>query len=827
MKYTVSFNCSPEEEKNIALLKKKALNELRKKGVVVAEGDISAFVFRKKSIDARKRDIKLFLRYDVYTDGDTPENDSETDANFKPCWKKCGECGGNSSGDSDGTSRKGSGVGGECGGEKHVVIIGAGPAGLFATLKLLEDGIKPIIIERGPETSQRKRDIADISRTGVLNGDSNYCFGEGGAGTFSDGKLFSRSGKRGNIGRILQILVFHGADPKILTDAHPHIGTDKLPQIIDNIKKTIVSYGGEVFFNTRCTDMLTDDNLAVTGVKTVNTLTGEERIFYGNSVILACGHSAPDIYEMLASVDKKALEPKTFAVGVRVEHPREIIDKIQYHGKERGEVLPAAEYRLTAQVRERGVYSFCMCPGGLVVPSASSPDGIVVNGMSPSSRNAYWSNAAIVVECRPEDYAAWGKFPGDPLAGLHFRTEIERAAKLCAEKAACGSYVSPAVPDATNVPAATAATDASSPVHSPLATATTAATSAAPVNPQTAPAQLLEDFLAGHRSSALPKSSYTPGLASVCLDEVLPEHVSSRLKEGFAAFNKQMKGFICKEALLIAPETRTSTPVRIVRDTKTLESPVIKGLFPAGEGSGYAGGIVSSAMDGENVAKAINSARQKVKAVVFDMDGVLLDTESMSDRNWYQAADEMGISKKDIAEALEACRGSNSHHIEEELNRRFGTLPGFTGAAFLHRTGELFNELEETEGIPLKKGAAEILAYLKERRYPLALASSTRGETVKRQLKNAGLISYFDALVTGDMVFKSKPDPEIYLTACSKLGVPPEECAGVEDSLNGVRSTAAAGMFAIMVPDKVQPTEEIRKLLYKLCPDLLCLKEFL
>ena len=569
MKYTVSFNCTPEEEKNESLLRNKALKELRKTGVSLTEKDISAFVFRKKSIDARKRDVKLFLRYDVYTGGDTPENDTENV--FVPCWKKCDNS------------------------AERVLIIGAGPAGLFAALTLLESGIKPVIIERGPETSQRKRDIADISRTGVLNSDSNYCFGEGGAGTFSDGKLFSRSGKRGNIGRILQILVFHGADSKILTDAHPHIGTDKLPQIIDNIKKTIINYGGEVLFNTRCIAVCAEAHdtphgtPAICGIKVVDTRTGAERVINGEKLILACGHSAPDIYEMIASVDKRALEPKTFAVGVRVEHPREIIDKIQYHGKERGKVLPAAEYRLTTQVQERGVYSFCMCPGGLVVPSASSPDGIVVNGMSPSSRNAYWSNAAIVVECRPEDYAEWGEFTGDPLAGLHFRTAIEQAAKTCATVASTSAKTEPSTATAANSPA-------------PLAS-----------NPQTAPAQLLVDFLAGKRSSALPKSSYTPGVTSVNLDEVLPNHVSARLKEGFLAFDKHMKGFICGDALLIAPETRTSTPVRIVRDTKTLESPIIKGLFPAGEGSGYAGGIVSSAIDGENSAKAIIGEVQNAK----------------------------------------------------------------------------------------------------------------------------------------------------------------------------------------------------------------------
>ncbi len=585
MKYTVSFSCLPEEEKNETLLRKKAVKELRKSGVSLAENEISAFVFRKKSIDARKRDVKFFLRYDIYTGGDSPENDEEYV--FVPRWKKC-----DVESSVDGASGGKSVISG-----KRVLIIGAGPAGLFAALTLLESGIKPVIIERGPETSQRKRDIADISRTGVLNGDSNYCFGEGGAGTFSDGKLFSRSGKRGNIGRILQILAFHGADPKILTDAHPHIGTDKLPQIIDNIKKTIVSYGGEVLFNTRCTELLTERKsagaqatAAICGVKVVDTQTGAERVINGDTLILACGHSAPDIYRMIAAVDNCALEAKTFAVGVRVEHPREVIDKIQYHGKERGEVLPAAEYRLTAQVQERGVYSFCMCPGGLVVPSASSPDGVVVNGMSPSSRNAYWSNAAIVVECRPEDYAAWGKSEGDPLAGLNFRTQIEQAAKNAAQSAVAD------VEQSANT------------VHG--------APDKQPINPQIAPAQKLVDFLEGRRSSELPKTSYTPGIAFVNLDEVLPEHISKRLKEGFRVFDQRMKGFICKDALLIAPETRTSTPVRILRDAKTLESPCIKGLFPAGEGSGYAGGIVSSAMDGENSAKAIISAAQKAKEVV-------------------------------------------------------------------------------------------------------------------------------------------------------------------------------------------------------------------
>ncbi len=400
MKYSVTLTLHDGADMSEGALKKLAVQELARQHVRITAKDISAFVFKKKSLDARRNQIKTILRYDVYTDGDKPDT---ADGVLRP-WKQVKQA------------------------DKQVIIIGDGPAGLFAALRLLEDGIKPVIIERGPEASQRKRDIADISRTGSVHADSNYCFGEGGAGTFSDGKLFSRSNKRGNIDKILAVFAFHGAQPSITTDAHPHIGTDRLPAIITAMNETIRSHGGEVHFNTRCTAFIIEEN-NVKGVSCVNTLDGSRTDFTGNAVILATGHSAPDVYEMLAAANPASLEAKTFAAGVRVEHPREMIDRIQYHGRERSGDLPAAEYRLVTQVDGRGVYSFCMCPGGLVVPSASAPGGDVVNGMSPSSRNARWSNAAIVVELRPEDYAVPDTAdPADALSGLRFRTQMEQAA---------------------------------------------------------------------------------------------------------------------------------------------------------------------------------------------------------------------------------------------------------------------------------------------------------------------------------------------------------------------------------------------------------------
>lgn len=528
----ITITVKPEEEKNLKLHKSLALKEIKKNGGSIPSGEV-VLVFVKKSIDARHGQLKLHLRYKVYI-GETPDEATQKGQNQLPEWKTAS-------------------------GNKSVIIIGAGPAGLFGALTLLEKGIKPVIIERGEMTPERKKDIALISTKGLVNSDSNYCFGEGGAGTFSDGKLYTRSNKRGNIDRILQIFAYFGADKKILTDAHPHIGTNKLPQVINNMRNKIIELGGEFYFNTRATELL-GSNASVTGVRTINVHTNEEKIFTADAVVLATGHSASDIYHMVAKINPASLEAKTFAVGVRVEHPRILIDAIQYHGMPKRE-LGAAEYRVTAQVEERGVYSFCMCPGGFVVPSSSGPDEIVVNGMSAAERNSKWSNAAIVVETRPEDipaeYIAQAKTEGcTALAGLYFRTALEKAAKDNGQG-------------------------------------------------QAAPAQRLTDFLDNKKSKDLPVSSFTAGLVCSNLNSWIPPQITTRLAQGFKIINKNMKGFICEDALMIAIETRTSTPVRILRDKETCECCGIKNLYPAGEGSGYSGGIVSSAMDGENICQKI------------------------------------------------------------------------------------------------------------------------------------------------------------------------------------------------------------------------------
>jgi uncharacterized protein len=480
--------------------------------------DITTFRILKKSIDARQRDIKINLKVTVFL-GETPSQETS----FRPNY-------------------------GNVSNGKNVIIVGSGPAGLFAALRLIELGLRPIVIERGADVSTRKRDIALISTQQLVNPESNYCFGEGGAGTFSDGKLFTRSNKRGNVERILQILHFHGASPEILYESHPHIGTDKLPEIIKNIRKTILDCGGEIHFQTKLTDILIT-NGHVQGIVTAN---GDK--IESQSVVLATGHSARDIYELL-NHKGITIEGKTFAVGVRVEHPQGLIDSIQYHSKTRDTSLPAAIYSLVAQVNGRGVYSFCMCPGGFIVPSATSPDEIVVNGMSSSRRNTPYANSGIVVEIKHEDLKSFKEF--GVLAGLQYQQNIEQLAK---QNGGLG---------------------------------------------QIAPAQRLTDFVERTNSSSLPECSYTPGILSSPLHQWLPENISKGLKEAFVLFNNKMRGFLTNEACIVGVESRTSSPVRIPRLPETMEHPQIGGLFPCGEGAGYAGGIVSSAMDGENIAEKL------------------------------------------------------------------------------------------------------------------------------------------------------------------------------------------------------------------------------
>lgn len=524
----VTITVLPDDEKNKNLIEKLILKELAKKNVSAGKKHIPVFV--KKSIDARHGQLKYHLRYKVFID----EEPGELKTSALPEWKSAD-------------------------GKKTVIIVGSGPAGLFGALKLLEKGIKPVIVERGERTSDRKKSIAKISTQDLVDSDSNYCFGEGGAGTFSDGKLYTRSNKRGDISKILQIFVRFGADEKILTDAHPHIGTDKLPAVINAMRNFIIEKGGEFYFNSKCTGFIGKNN-CITGISMENTKSGEKLELKGDAVLLATGHSASDIYEILAKNSPHSLEAKTFAMGVRVEHPRILIDSIQYHGKTEG--MGAAEYRLVTQVEDRGVYSFCMCPGGFVVPSATGPDEIVVNGMSAAGRNSKWSNAAIVVETRPEDipeeFVQRAKCAGcKALAGLYFRKYIEEETK----KQGKG---------------------------------------------QAAPAQRMTDFLANRETKDFPPSSYTPGIVSSRIDIWMPEQIAGRLAQGFLDFGKNMKGFVNKDAVLIASETRTSTPVRILRDKESCESVAIKNMYPAGEGAGYAGGIVSSAMDGEKVCQAIS-----------------------------------------------------------------------------------------------------------------------------------------------------------------------------------------------------------------------------
>lgn len=430
----------------------------------------------------------------------------------------------------------------------RVLIAGAGPAGLFAALRLIEAGLKPVIIERGKDVRARRRDLAALNKTGIVNPDSNYCFGEGGAGTYSDGKLYTRSNKRGDINRILNIFVHFGAEDKIMIDAHPHIGTNKLPNIITAMREQIINSGGEVHFEQKATAIQIKDG-AVTGVQTASG-----QIFEGKQLILATGHSARDIFIMLHQ-QNILLEAKPFALGVRIEHPQELIDSAQYHCDVRGEFLPPASYSLVEQVDGRGVFSFCMCPGGIIAPAATDPGELVVNGWSPSKRNNPFANSGMVVTVDESDFAPFAHH--GPLAAMYFQQAVERQAYV----AGGGNFV--------------------------------------------APAQRMTDFVARKVSASLPACSYVPGLQSTDLRTVLPKVVHQRLAGAFKAFGRKMKGYYTENAVLVATESRTSSPVRIPRNNDTLEHPQVAGLYPCAEGAGYAGGIVSAAMDGERVAAII------------------------------------------------------------------------------------------------------------------------------------------------------------------------------------------------------------------------------
>lgn len=509
MKKDIEIVVAPNEVNN-----EQVILETLAKTSGIAIKRINGFKILKRSIDARSRKVIYRMQVTLFVD-EQPEVET-TSITFPKV--------------ADG---------------KKVIVVGAGPAGLFAALQCLENGFVPIIIERGKDVKQRRRDLAAINKQGVVNTESNYCYGEGGAGTYSDGKLYTRSNKRGDINKVLQIFIQHGADANIAVDARPHIGTNKLPHIISAIRETILNAGGQVLFDTKLTDLIIE-NGAIKGVVVNN-----DAEMFADAVILATGHSARDVYELLHRKNI-LIEAKPFALGVRIEHPQQIVDSAQYHCDTRSEFLPPAYYSLVEQVKDRGVFSFCMCPGGIIAPCATGLDEIVVNGWSPSKRNNPYANSGTVVQITLDDVPGY-----DPLRMLNFQSEIERKAF----EAGGGNLV--------------------------------------------APAQRMIDFVENRLSIDLPKNSYLPGTKSVMLDNILPDFVASSLKAALPVFGKKMKGYYTNEAILVGVESRTSSPVRIPRNKENFQHPQVKGLYPCAEGAGYAGGIVSAAIDGVNCANAI------------------------------------------------------------------------------------------------------------------------------------------------------------------------------------------------------------------------------
>lgn len=513
MRHNIQLRLTPKEAHNPDLIDRLAASKLK-----INQSRIGGTIIRKRSIDARQRQVMINLDLLVFVDEPPMPFDELV------CAPKFNILASDA---------------------PQAIVVGAGPAGLFAALQLIIDGVRPVLLERGKDVDSRRIDMAAISRDGIVNPESNYCFGEGGAGAYSDGKLYTRSKKRGSVETILSILVKHGASSDILIDAHPHIGSDKLPNVIKEIRKTIIDCGGEVRFQCRV-DQLIIENNRVCGVKCADGTT------YDGPVILATGHSARDVYRSLHN-SGITLEPKGLAIGVRLEHPQELIDKLQYHSPEgRGKYLPSAEYSMLTRVDDRAVYSFCMCPGGYIIPATNQPGLLVVNGMSPASRGTKWANSGMVVEVLPDDITG-----ESPMKMMDFQESIERRFF-----------------DAGN-------------------------------GSQAAPAQRMTDFISGRESKTLPSTAYTAGIYPARVDKLLPIGISRRLQRGFTEFDRKQRGFATDKATVIGCETRTSAPVRIPRDSETLCHINLQGLYPAGEGAGYAGGIVSAAMDGMRVAHAL------------------------------------------------------------------------------------------------------------------------------------------------------------------------------------------------------------------------------